>query len=314
MSSKESEADFGAASVFFLAPELQRVPDGLGPTSQLGLKPSAMKAAHDRCREELECFFLSPREQANTPSTLLIAAHPDDETIGAGALLRRRPNIKIMHVTDGSPLNAGDALAAGFTTREEYAEARRKETVQALAQAGIREDAITNLQFTDQQLSFQLKEVTERVLAVVRQFQPEVVLTQAYEGGHPDHDSVAFACQMARRAASFCLCEFAGYHAGRAGMEIYTFLPRAQQTQYAYRLNAGDRELKIRMIKSFTTQERTLQPFVQPEVETFRMAPKYDFTRPPHEGKLWYENFNWGTDGATWRKMASQTLGEILHP
>jgi N-acetylglucosamine malate deacetylase 2 len=273
-----------------------------------------MKAAHDRCSEKLECFFLSPGEQANTPATLLIAAHPDDETIGAAALLRRRRNIKIIHVTDGSPLNAADALGAGFTTREEYAEARRKETVQALAQAGIREDAITNLQFTDQQLSFQLEEITERVLAVVRQFQPEVVLTHAYEGGHPDHDSVAFACQMARRAASFCLCEFAGYHAGCAGMEIYTFLPRAQQTQYTYRLNAGERELKIRMIKTFTTQERTLQPFVQPEAEKFRIAPQYDFTRPPHEGNLWYENFNWGTDGATWRKMASQTLGEILHP
>ncbi len=282
--------------------------------SHLGLNPSAMKAARDRCSEELESFFLSPGEQANTPSTLLIAAHPDDETIGAGALLRRRPDIKVIHVTDGSPLNASDALGAGFTTREEYAEARRKEAVQALAQAGIREGAITNLQFTDQQLSFQLKEVTERVLAVVREFQPEVVLTHAYEGGHPDHDSVAFACHMARRAASFCLCEFTGYHAGCAGMEICTFLPSAQQTQYTSRLNAGERELKIAMISSFTTQERTLQPFTQPEVERFRVAPEYDFTRPPHEGKLWYENFDWGTNGAAWRKMASQTLSEILHP
>lgn len=276
-----------------------------------------MRVVHDRCSIELECFFLSPREQAYTPRTLLIAAHPDDETIGAGALLRRRPNIKVIHVTDGSPLNASDALGAGFTTREEYAEARRKETVQALAQAGIPDDAITNLQFTDQQLSFQLKEVTQRVLAVVRQFQPEVVLTHAYEGGHPDHDSVAFACHIACRLSrdpSFCLCEFAGYHAGFAGMEIYTFLARAPQTQYTYGLNAGERELKIAMIKSFTTQERTLQPFTEPHVERFRMAPEYDFTRPPHEGKLWYENFNWGTDCATWRKMASQTLSEIFHP
>ncbi len=154
-------------------------------------------------------FSLAAESKQILPRTLLIAAHPDDETIGAGALLRRRPNIKVIHVTDGSPLNASDALGAGFTTREEYAEARRKETVQALAQAGIREDAITNLQFTDQQLSFQLKEVTQRVLAVVRQFQPEVVLTHAYEGGHPDHDSVAFACHIARRLAATRLFAYA---------------------------------------------------------------------------------------------------------
>ena len=274
-----------------------------------------MKAGHDRYREGLESFFLSPRGQANTPSTLVIAAHPDDETIGAGALLTRKPNIKIVHVTDGSPLNAGDALAAGFKSREEYAEARREETVRALAQAGVREDAIRNLHFIDQQLSFHLKELSERVLALVQQAQPEIVLTHAYEGGHPDHDSVAFACHMALRLSefSFCLCEFAGYHAGNGGMEIYAFLP-SEQTQYTYRLNADERELKIAMIESFTTQERTLQPFVRPEVERFRVAPEYDFTRPPHEGKLWYENFNWGTDGAAWRKMASQTLSEILHP
>ena len=97
-------------------------------------------------------------------------------------------------------------------------------------------------------------------------------------------------------------------------MEIYAFLPIEHQVQYIYQLNADERELKIAMIKSFTTQQRTLQPFTQLEVEIFRVAPQYDFTRPPHEGKLWYENFNWGTDGASWRKMASQTLSEILHP
>jgi LmbE family N-acetylglucosaminyl deacetylase len=276
-----------------------------------------MRVDQDRYTAELESFFLSPGEHANAPSVLLIAAHPDDETIGAGALLPRRPNVKVIHATDGSPLNAGDALAAGFTTREQYAEARRNETVQALAAAGIREDAITSLHFTDQQLSFHLRELSDRVLALVQQFQPEIVLTHPYEGGHPDHDSVAFACQMARRAcrdASFCLCEFTGYHARCGGMEIYAFLRNEDQTQYTYRLNADERAAKIGMIKSFTTQERTLQPFMDPEVERFRVAPEYDFTRPPHEGRLWYENFNWGTDGATWRKMASQTLSEILHP
>jgi N-acetylglucosamine malate deacetylase 2 len=275
-----------------------------------------MGAGYDRSGVELESFFLSRGHQANASSTLLIAAHPDDETIGAGALLRRRPNIKVIHVTDGSPLDAGDAVSAGFTAREQYAAARRKETAEALAHAGVREDAVTSLHFIDQQLSFHLRELSERVLALVQHFQPEIVLTHAYEGGHPDHDSVAFACHMALRLSefSFCLCEFAGYHAGCGGREIYTFLATEQQAQYVYRLNAAERELKISMLKNFTTQERTLEPFTRPEVERFRVAPQYDFTRPPHEGKLWYENFSWGTDGAMWRKMASQTLSEIFHP
>lgn len=276
-----------------------------------------MKVDQDRDPAELESFFISCSEPANIPSIVLIAAHPDDETIGAGILLRRKQHIQVVHVTDGSPLDSGDAIAAGFRTREEYAEARRRETVEAFAVAGIREDAITSLHFTDQQLSFHLMELCRNVQFLLQQLQPQIVLTHSYEGGHPDHDSVAFACHMARRLApkpSFCLCEFTGYHAGRGGMEIDAFLPGEHQPEYTYRLNAEERQVKIGMIKAFTTQERTLQPFSRPEVEKFRVAPDYDFSRPPHAGKLWYENFNWGTDGAGWRKIASQTLSEIFHP
>jgi N-acetylglucosamine malate deacetylase 2 len=279
-----------------------------------------MKVLEKRHTAELESFFLSrnPECNAQSPSCLLIAAHPDDETIGAGVLLSRRKSIKIVQVTDGSPLNLSDALAVGFTTREEYAEARRKETSDALAVAGLGDDAFSNLHFIDQQASFHLAELSDRILSVVQQTKPEIVLTHAYEGGHPDHDSVAFACHMAHRMcgpdAAFRLCEFTGYHAGNNGMEIYAFLPQSGEQKYQYCLSAEERKLKCRMTEKFTSQRRTLEPFSRPEVETFRVAPRYDFTRPPHEGRLWYENFNWGVDGETWRKMASQTLREIFHP
>jgi N-acetylglucosamine malate deacetylase 2 len=279
-----------------------------------------MKVLEKRQTAELESFFLSrsPECYADSPKCLLIAAHPDDETIGAGVLLSRRKDIKVVQVTDGSPLNLSDAFAAGFRTREEYAEARRKETSEALAVAGLGDDAFSNLHFIDQQVSFHLGELSNRIFSVVQQTKPEIVLTHAYEGGHPDHDSVAFACHMAHRMsgpdAPFRICEFTGYHAGNGGMDMYAFLPRSGEPQFEYDLNAEERNLKLRMAEKFTSQRRTLQPFCRPEAERFRVAPQYDFTRPPHEGRLWYENFNWGVDGKTWRKMASQTLREIFHP
>jgi hypothetical protein len=66
------------------------------------------------------------------------------------------------------------------------------------------------------------------------------------------------------------------------------------------------------MLQTFTTQARTLAPFMNPEYELFRTAPQYDFRRPPHHGKLFYEYFDWGLDGTAWRELASQTLRRLL--
>lgn len=268
---------------------------------------------------EQQSFFLSrePVELQQLPRVLLIAAHPDDETIGAGVLLSRRKSVQVVHITDGSPMDPSDALAAGFSTREEYAQARRRETIEAMAVAGIPERAILNLHFTDQQTAFHLNEISAAVSYLIRQIRPDVVLTHAYEGGHPDHDSVAFACHLAQRIcgdATFSLYEFTGYHSGPHGMEIYAFLSQPGCSEYTFPLNLQERRCKLEMMRKFTTQANTLQPFSQPQVERFRVAPQYDFVHPPHQGKLWYENFQWGVDGAKWREMASQTLSEILHP
>jgi hypothetical protein len=38
-----------------------------------------------------------------------------------------------------------------------------------------------------------------------------------------------------------------------------------------------------------------------------RPAPLYDFTKPPHAGKLWYESLGWSMTGRRWRELAALT-------
>lgn len=260
-------------------------------------------------------------QAVSVPRTLLIAAHPDDETIGAAIRISHTPGIRIVHVTEGAPDNSADVLACGFSTPEAYAAARRQEVLRALALANVPHDAVTNLGFTDQKVAFELESLILRLLTLFEQFRPHIVLTHPYEGGHPDHDSIAFACHSAKKLyelehprSTFNLVEFTSYHADAGGITAYEFLPTPHRKEFSRVLTAAERQLKIAMLREFTTQRKTLEAFMQPEVEPFRTAPHYDFRRAPHLGRLFYEYFDWGVDGATWRDLAHDVQRHLRNP
>lgn len=68
---------------------------------------------------------------------MVVAAHPDDETIGAGAVLGHLPGASVVHVTDGAPRDPR-YFATGYEgTREDYAALRRGELLAAMSLAGV---------------------------------------------------------------------------------------------------------------------------------------------------------------------------------
>jgi N-acetylglucosamine malate deacetylase 2 len=96
------------------------------------------------------------------------------------------------------------------------------------------------------------------------------------------------------------------YHAvpGTDRMAVAEFLPVPGLAETRLDLSAKERALKERMIRCFVTQEETLRAFLPPRAEAFRPAPAYDFTRPPHAGRLQYETWGFGMTGERWRDAA----------
>jgi hypothetical protein len=43
--------------------------------------------------------------------------------------------------------------------------------------------------------------------------------------------------------------------------------------------------------------------------ESYRRAPVYDFSRPPHEGLLNYETLPWGITSVMWLESAARARG-----
>ena len=239
---------------------------------------------------------------------LVVAPHPDDEVLGAGIWMTRHAGseIYIAHLTDGSPYDLGDAHAAGLSTREEYATARRAEFLDACKLLPVPRAHCLQFPFVDQELWRNLPDLVRELERLLAMLKPDLVLSPAYEGGHPDHDSAAFAVSLASRAgAAFESWEFPLYRAGQGGEMIAgRFLegvdcPAGEVISFT----PEERELKKKMVESFPTQLAFLRKFPLDE-ESFRLMPAYDFTRPPHPGSLLYEQWGWGITGEAWRQRA----------
>lgn len=257
------------------------------------------------------------------PRLLAVFAHPDDEVLALGARLERWRDALFVCVTDGAPTDGADARAHGFGSLEEYREARRNELHAALAHAGVPASSACALQvargasvaqIADQQTALHLVAVTRALTDVMRSFQPEVVLTHPYEGGHPDHDSCAFAVHAAARMlgdGAPPIVEAPSYFAGAEGLVTGSFLPQPGAGEaVASVLSEAEREAKRARLSCFRSQGETLAQFAC-DSEQFRLAPHYDFSQSPHAGVLFYERFSWGMSGERFRVLARAAAEEL---
>jgi mycothiol conjugate amidase Mca len=185
------------------------------------------------------------------PKALLaVHAHPDDECIGTGGILARYAAEGVRTVlvtcTDGA---VGEISDPALATPENLAQVRDGELaesvrilgVQRLVKLGYRDSGMAGTADNTNPASFEqanLDEAIERVVRVIREERPQVVVTYDERGGygHPDHIR---AHQVA--VAAFAAAGDAGRYpaAGPAWAPTrlyYSVFPRSAMQRFAERM------------------------------------------------------------------------------
>ena len=175
---------------------------------------------------------LLPKDPLQGP-VLVLAAHPDDEVIGAGSMLAwhaaRGDQVTVVHATDGAKGDPGNR-------ENDIRAVRRREGIEALARLQIGEPRHWDL--PDGELPEHLAELTRRIEAVMREVKPRTLYSFHAGEAHRDHRAVAAATAAAAHALpADCRCLLYGVNfvpPGGSLFDVTAVYPRCYRALQAY--------------------------------------------------------------------------------
>ena len=199
------------------------------------------------------------RDSSTTTQRRLLAvhAHPDDECIGTGGILARYASEGVRTVlvtcTDGA---VGEISDPALATPDNLAEVRARELdesvrilqVSRLVKLGYRDSGMAGTADNDHPASLNqanFEEALERVVRVVREEQPQVIVTYDERGGygHPDHIRAHQLAVAAFEAAADGTRFPSSGPAWQADRLYYSVVPRSAFGHFIERLQAAGIEV-----------------------------------------------------------------------
>lgn len=141
---------------------------------------------------------------------LVVAPHPDDETLGCGILLQQvlavGGQVRILLLTDGDnnpwPQRYLERrLLIDRDARHRWGARRRGEVVSALERLGVPASALHPLGWYDMEVTNRLRDeaagLIEPMRAAIEAFRPSIVCGPALRDSHPDHGAAHVLCRLA---------------------------------------------------------------------------------------------------------------------
>jgi hypothetical protein len=219
---------------------------------------------------------------------MVVAARVCDIVAGAGGHLHRWNLAAVLHATRSPHQQALEELA------------------------GLPPERVKSLNYAAQDTPAHLSQLTAQIAQMLAEFAPAILVTHAYEGGDCDGDAVAFAVHHSIPALRHppVIVEMTGCHSTPEFRSLGEFLQRPGVCERLSRLSADEQVRKVSVLSAIPELHDRVSA-LDSGVERFRVAPRYDFLRPPHPGPLLYEQAGGRWTGETWRAQAARVLPDL---
>jgi LmbE family N-acetylglucosaminyl deacetylase len=221
---------------------------------------------------------------------LLLAPHPDDEVVGAGAAIGRARalghQVFVAFLTTGVP----DISLFWPWQRGGHAARvarRRAEAGSAAAELGF--TIAFHQDHPTRTLKSHLGETRARIRDFIEHHQIEMLWVPAYEGGHQDHDSANYLGATFKDRLP--VWEFAEYNniGGKTRSQEFAC---ASGQEVVLTLDDAEVARKRAALAAYPSERGNLS-HIEAGRECFRPLAGYDYARAPHDGVMFYARFQW---------------------
>lgn len=183
------------------AVQARRVLRKVGRSAKTGLH-TAKGPLRARWRERVIAGGRDVTARSTGRSVLVVAPHPDDETIGCGATVARKraagTEVDVVVVTDGRHSHTSRVISV-----EELGRIRNAESVEACGVLGVPEGRVHLLGYEELTLWDRLEAVTTSLAGLLESCRPDEVLVVSEHDWHTDHQAVNRALLEAVRRTRY---------------------------------------------------------------------------------------------------------------
>lgn len=184
---------------------------------------------------------------------LIIAPHPDDETLGCGGLIshlcseKKYPHVIIM-TGGGSSFKGQDSCENHLRiTQNKIIRARRKLTLDSAKNLGLRDDNIHFLDFKDGYISDRSEKEMSQLKKLIEEINPSSIFVPHWGEGWPDHIATReiILSIFSQRSAIPSIYEYCVW------MWYYNVWNHDWKNAFKFRMSKEEHKAKLRAIDAY---------------------------------------------------------------